>query len=57
VASTIAFGSGSPAATASSNQRANCFIGEASSISGVSVVSISDDLYTRPDYRGQNRGG
>jgi hypothetical protein len=51
VASTIAVGSGNPAETASSSQRVNCFIGQASSISGVSVVSINDDLYMPPDYR------
>jgi hypothetical protein len=42
--STIAFGSWRPAATASSNQLPNCFIGLPSIISGVSAASIFLDL-------------
>ncbi len=45
VVRTIAFGSGSPALTASSNQTVNCLIGELSSISGFNVLSINEDFY------------
>jgi len=51
VVSTIAFGSGSPAAAASENQRPNCVIGEPSSMSNVNVLSISEDLYMPAGYR------
>ena len=56
VVSTIAFGSGSPAAAASSNHRPNCVIGELSSMSNVNVLSINEDLYMPADYRDRDVG-
>jgi hypothetical protein len=44
VVSTIALGSGSPAAAASTNQRVNCLIGDSSSISGVNALFINANL-------------
>jgi hypothetical protein len=55
VVSTIAFGSGNPAATASSNHRANCVIGEPSSISNVNALSINENLSMLADYHDRDQ--